>query len=76
MSDDSEKAWAGERFIVSGKKRIINRMAQRPSAAIPRKAARQPNATCRTPPSEGATIGASAVIEPMRASSRPARAPW
>ena len=39
------------------------------------KLARQPNALCRTPPIIGATIGMSALIEPMSDNSRAARTP-
>ena len=73
--DRSDIGCFGGCFMVSGNSRITNTIAHRPSAAMPRKLARQPNVDCRMPPSEGATTGASAVIEPMRASSRPARTP-
>ena len=39
------------------------------------KVARQPKNVCNTPPTTGATIGATPVIAPISDNSRPARTP-
>ena len=46
-----------------------------PAATSVKKIERQPKPVCKTPPTIGASTGASAITEPISDNSRPARAP-
>ena len=49
--------------------------AGKPGGDQREKIERQPKPVCKTPPTSGASTGASAITEPISDNSRPARAP-